>query len=64
MAIETLEDIVEDVANQLGIYGVHGEEEECDRKPTCRVCFTSSIKRRILAAMEIERKLNGDAHER
>lgn len=57
MAIETLEDIVEDVANQLGIYGVHGEEEECERRSTCRVCFTSSLKSRISAAAEIEKKL-------
>lgn len=65
MAIETLEDIVEELANQLGIYGTcKGRDangnvvRECLPKEVCRICFSSDLKDRIYAAVEVERKLN------
>ena len=55
MAIETLEDIIEELANELSIYGAHSEHSaDCE----CRVCFTSQLRRRIDDAVEIERKLS------
>lgn len=65
MAIETLEDIVESVADRLGIYGTcKGRDEngnlvrECLSSEVCRICFVSDLKDRIHAAIEVERKLN------
>ncbi len=52
--IETLEDIIEQLADKLGIYGAHQESEQ---KP-CRCCWTASLRCRIDDAVEIDRKLN------
>lgn len=54
--IETLDDIVEQIANWSGVYGAHSAECESQDK-CCRVCWTASLKSRILQAVEIERKL-------
>ena len=54
--IETLDDIIEQLANELGIYGAH-DYEACDRR-MCRSCWTASIRSRINQAVEIERKIN------
>lgn len=54
--IETLDDIVEELADALGVYGACYEEVH-ERLRGCRVCFTSSLKTRISAAVEIERRL-------
>lgn len=54
--IETLEDIVEEVANNVGVYGAHAElapDGQCE----CRVCFTMDLMARIRAAAEVEAKL-------
>lgn len=54
MAIEMLEDIIEDLANQIGIYGACSEHsDECE----CRVCFGVEMRSRILAAVKVEEKL-------
>lgn len=65
MPIETLPDIVEELADKLGIYGAHGDENEespndvtCTPKRPCRICFTSDLSERIVAAMEIQRRLD------
>ena len=56
MAIETLDDILTELADKLGVYGAHGDNEnEC--RPQCRMCFESDLRLRILAAIEIEKKL-------
>ena len=56
MPIETLQDVITYVADKAGIYGAHGEDEnEC--VPQCRMCFESDLRQRILAAVEVERKL-------
>lgn len=53
--IETLEDIVEELANNLGIYGAHGEEHP-DGQCECRVCFSIQLRGRIEAAVEVDRR--------
>jgi len=58
MAIETLEDIVENLADKIGVYGAHDEENEevCDVHP-CRCCWTSNLIERIWAAVRTEQAL-------
>jgi len=53
--IETLDDIVEHLADRVGIYGIH--TAFCDENDICRSCWVSHLKERIKNAMEIERKL-------
>lgn len=48
MTVETLEDIVESLADQLGVYGAHTEGETRE----CRVCFTSQLTERIERAVK------------
>lgn len=56
MPIEVLEDVIESIANELDHYGAHGER--CDAgKLMCRPCWTSGLRERILAAVEVERAL-------
>lgn len=57
MAIETLDDIVEQYADRMGVYGAHGSSY-CDEDQLCRCCWTSLLKDRIRQAVEIERKLS------
>lgn len=52
--IETLDDIIEELADQLGIYGSHSDGEV----RICRVCWTADLKMRINRALEVERKLD------
>lgn len=57
--IETLEDIVEYLADQVGIYGSHIHLEiEGNVLCACRCCWTPRTTGRIRDAVEIERKLN------
>lgn len=55
MPIEVLDDIIEELADKLGIYGRH-DSPPC-RYAECRACFVSELKDRITRAAEIERKL-------
>lgn len=58
MAIETLDDVIEYLADQAGVYGAHDDDDEPDPKgKPCRSCWTSVVRLRIEAAVEIERKL-------
>ena len=52
MAIETLDDIIEALADKLYIYGAH--DDSCTDKRPCRVCWTSDLRDHIEAAIEIE----------
>ena len=56
MQIETIEDIVEDLADKFGIYGSHPlfGEDKC----LCRVCWVTSFRARLDRAWEIEQRLN------
>ena len=60
MSIETLDDIVEEIADSLGVYGVCPGSEDCAGH--CRPEFTANLKSRINAAVDVERKLE-DSHE-
>jgi hypothetical protein len=53
MSIETVDDIVTEIANSIGVYGAH--DEHCGDGPrTCRCCFESSLASRIRDAVRIE----------
>jgi hypothetical protein len=56
--IEQLSDIIDQLADQIGVYGAHDDEndEACQHKP-CRVCWTSELWDRIHAAVELEQQL-------
>lgn len=54
--IEQLDDIVEELANKLAIYGACTREHPGNSN--CRICWTSNLKARILAAVEIEKQLH------
>ena len=53
---ETLDDIIEWLADQIGVYGAH--DDECEKPDKCRPCWTSDLKERIERAVEVERKLS------
>lgn len=62
MPIELLDDIIEELADRKGIYGSHGDElvdgdVTCTQKAPCRMCFTCGLRDRIIAAVEVERRL-------
>lgn len=59
MAIETLADIIEELAGKIGIYGAHGTEGTQtapfgDQTYHCRMCFESALRTRIANAVEVE----------
>lgn len=58
--IETLDDILEQVANWCGVYGAHRDRAgDCNSSEhCCRSCWVSFLKARIERAVEIEAKLN------
>jgi len=58
MTIETVCDIIEALADQVGVYGAHDEEndEACQTKP-CRVCWASELNDRIWAAVRVEQDI-------
>lgn len=51
--LETLSDIVEQVADEAGIYGAHNDQE----KRPCRGCWTSDLTDRIWKAVRLEQAL-------
>ncbi len=56
MSIETLSDIVEEIANDVRVYGAH--DENCGDGPrTCRCCYVASLTSRIKEAVRIEQIL-------
>ena len=57
MAIETLDDIIEALADKLYIYGAH--DDSCTEKRPCRTCWTADLRMHLVAAIEIEDKLRG-----
>jgi hypothetical protein len=52
--IETLDDIVEEVANGLGIYGACPPDSEECALCRCRCCYTAALTARIRAAVRVE----------
>jgi hypothetical protein len=60
VSIETLDDIIEEILDALGIYGAHNDDVESDGdKCNCRCCRSSSLRQRIEAAVEVDRKMRG-----
>ena len=58
--IETLDDIIEDLANALGVYGSH--REECvPPNNCCRVCWVSILRGRIIEAVKVDQEHGYDA---
>ena|ERR1700677_123305 len=59
MPLETLEDIIEGLADKLGIYGAHDDENDaaCRVKP-CRMCWTSDLEDHLLAAFQLKQTLS------
>ncbi len=53
--VEMPEELAEDLANDLGIYGVHGEDCEMGDK-WCRMCWVSNMTNRIRQAGDRERE--------
>lgn len=64
MPLETLEDVIENIADWCRVYGVHDDENDaaCDTKP-CRVCFTDALRTRLDAAYELEAILKRGSRE-
>lgn len=60
MSLETLDDIVEQLSDKLGVYGSCGEynDDPPHNEDKCRVCFTSGLKSRILESMKLEQTIN------
>lgn len=62
MNIETIDDIVEEMATKLGVYGAckSTDPDGCDNNDMCccRVGFTMVLKDRIYQALENENKLS------
>lgn len=56
--IETLDDIIEQLADLLAVYGAHSERCESGRL-ICRCCFASRLKARIMAAVDMEIIIRG-----
>lgn len=55
MPIETIDDIIEGLADKLGVYGAH--DDECTAKKPCRVCWTSDFRDHLMGAFQVERIL-------
>lgn len=59
MAIETIDDIVDELADLLGIYDAHDDYKEDDSEPCrCRCCFETELKGRIREAIFVELSLD------
>ena len=53
--VETIEDIVEELADKLGIYGAH--DDVCTEKRLCRVCWVLIMHQRLIDALKNEELL-------
>lgn len=53
MPIETLDDIIEEIADRKSVYGACPNDGNCE-DCVCRCCWTASLKGRIEAACRIE----------
>ena len=62
MPLETLQDIVEYLADQANVYGAHDDEndEACETRP-CRICWTEEVTERIWRAVRLEQQLERGA---
>lgn len=51
--IETLDDIVEELADKFGVYGTGPEEGDHPADCKCRICFCAWLKGRIERAVDV-----------
>ena len=62
MSIETLDDIVSEITDQIGRYGAcQSQGENCSSHQSCRACFESSLKSRLLDALEVHQLMQEKA---
>lgn len=54
---EILSELVEEIANMLGIYGIGPEDGDHPDDCKCRMCFVSTMEDRIRDAVENEKYL-------
>ena len=54
--IATLDDVIEQLADEIGVYGAHTETHP-EGSHNCRICWTSDLRERIIDAVEVEQKL-------
>lgn len=56
MPIETADDIIEELADKLGIYGAHDEDEDPDYGGdcSCRCCWTAAMRERLETAFNLD----------
>lgn len=57
MARESLIDVIDQLADWVGVYGAHDNDEPRPRFPPemhCRVCFTIAMETRIKAAVDFD----------
>ncbi len=54
--IETLEDILEGIADACGIYGAHDEVRCIPPNKCCRACWVSNLRARVERAVEVIQK--------
>lgn len=55
MEIETVGELVEHIADKVGVYGNHGND--CTVGNECRMCFTADLRHRIVEAVGNDEKL-------
>jgi hypothetical protein len=55
MAIETLDDIITEMADRIGVYGACEGASESSGMYHCRICFEMGLRDRIKAPMRVER---------
>jgi len=60
MAIETLDDIIDEILDKMGVWDGHDPDKDDSDPCNCRCCMSSNLSDRIRRAIKIEIKLNGE----
>lgn len=55
--LETLHELVEDLADKLGIHGCGPEFGDHPKNCNCRICFITTMENRIIEAVENDKYL-------
>lgn len=66
MPIETVDDIVEEIMDAIGVYGACVDEtdgKQCKGGKQCRVCASSGLRARLDAAFDIEVRLGASRRQ-
>jgi len=62
--VETIDDIIEELADKFGIYGIGPQESDHPADCKCRIYFCAWLKGRIERAAEVEHRLKRPEAER